>query len=398
MSNLGPNFYPKLVQISSEAGIKPEDLLAVMISESGMNPGAGKGNSAAGLIQFMPDTLRGVGFKGNQDDFRSLSGEAQLPYIKRLVQNNVKYNGGPFTSAAQYYVANFYPAALKLPGIRRGDPSTVFVEENPKYVLDGGRKYSKKYFDIGIKISPESERDAYRSNPLFHGKTPGAITYGDMINQVNKNKQNPLYQKALIVMKDAAGYKPNAEEGPMVATKDDLIKKYLEKYKDQDVYKSLTDEKNINVNNKPSSDLMSTLNNYLQQVSASEKNNKKLYKQFLPFNHMVIHVKSGNFAEAIEFSRVLCSVLNEELMAEASIHVKDEDVDVECSINGPSDACFETIKQLTSTLSNTFRVATAKIGGIQVKTQFSMNKKSSYQLIDATSIHNQHRKFLLKFV
>jgi hypothetical protein len=39
-ANLGPNFYPKLVQISSELGMRPEDLLAVMTSESGLNPSA----------------------------------------------------------------------------------------------------------------------------------------------------------------------------------------------------------------------------------------------------------------------------------------------------------------------------------------------------------------------
>ena len=64
MPNLGPNFYPKLVQIASEVGMKPEDLIAVMVSESGMDPSAvEKKFKGSGLVGFMPDTLKGLGFK-----------------------------------------------------------------------------------------------------------------------------------------------------------------------------------------------------------------------------------------------------------------------------------------------------------------------------------------------
>ena len=57
-ANLGPNFYPKLVQVASELGMKPEDLIAVMVSESGLNPSAYESKfKGAGLVGFMPDTL-----------------------------------------------------------------------------------------------------------------------------------------------------------------------------------------------------------------------------------------------------------------------------------------------------------------------------------------------------
>ena len=204
-ANLGANFYPKLVQVSSDLGMKPEDLLAVMTSESGLNPSAYESKfHGAGLLGFMPDTLKGLGYKGTWQDFANTSGEEQLDYVKKLVQNNMQLNGGPFTSAAQYYVSNLWPIALKLPGIKSGDPSTAFIEENPATITDPktGKQYSKKYYQLGFRISPQSESAAYKYNPLFHGSMPGAITYGDMIKQVEKNKQNPIYQHALSAMTD----------------------------------------------------------------------------------------------------------------------------------------------------------------------------------------------------
>lgn len=112
--------------------MKPEDLLAVMVSESGLNPGAVEQKyKGSGLVGFMPDTLKGLGYQGSWKEFSQMAGEDQLDYVKKLVQNNMKLNGGPFTSAAQYYVANFWPVALKLPGIRSGNASTAFIEENP---------------------------------------------------------------------------------------------------------------------------------------------------------------------------------------------------------------------------------------------------------------------------
>lgn len=405
MANLGSNFYPKLVQMTSELGMKPEDLVAIMVSESGISPSAGKGNAAAGLVQFMPDTLHGVGFSGTQNDFRMLSGEDQLPYIKKLIENSMRYNGGPFTSAAQYYVANFYPVALKLPGIRRGDPSTAFVEEDPETVSVDGHSYSKKYFDIGVRIDPQSESAAYKANPLFHGKTPGVITYGDMINQVNKNKQSPLYRQALLAMNSSTGYQPSSKQEPaMLALKDqdeDVVRKYLNKMKGKglDVLKELS-EKYHSSKSAPtaSTDILPTLTRYLQQVRASEKTNKKLYKKYLPNNYVTIQVESKNYTDTIEFSRILCMALDEELMAKAFIHTDNNKTEIECSILGPEIDCFETIKQLTNSIADAFKSATVKIGGIDIKTKFIMNKKSSYQPITFKLAHTQYRKFLLKFI
>jgi hypothetical protein len=406
--NLGANFYPKLVQISAEAGIRPEDLLAVMVSESGINPGAYEEKfHGAGLVGFMPDTLRGLGYKGSWEDFAHLPGEAQLDYVKKLVQGFAQTNGGPFTSAAQYYVANLWPVALRLPGIRQGNPSTVFIEEHPETTTDPktGKAWSKKYFNLGYKISPEMESNAYKYNPLFHGSVPGAITYGDMMKQVEKNKRNPAYQKALVAMRDSAGYTPGKEEPTMVATqdKDNIFQRYYDKMrgKEEDIYQEMGSKWAPAPGAAPAAstnDYDQILGKYLQLAASTERSNKKLYKQFLPNNYLTIKVQARNLTDAVEFSRVLCTALDEELMAKAYTHTNGQEVEVECCIPGPEYECFETVKQLTESMADAFHFATTKVGGIQVKTQFITNKKSSYQQISLQAANNHYRKFLLKFI
>src|ERR1700722_11650079 len=192
--------------MTTELGMKPEDLISTMISESGMNPAAHNPGGASGLIQFMPNTLIDVGFTGTPAQFRQLSGEQQLPWIKKLIQGHMQYQGGkPFTSGGQYYVANLWPVALKLPGVIRGNPNTVILEKNP--VSENG--YSKKYLDIGSKIRVEDERAAYNTNPLFDKERKGFITLGDLNNQVNINKNTKAYKNTMSAIQSTTGYKPN---------------------------------------------------------------------------------------------------------------------------------------------------------------------------------------------
>jgi hypothetical protein len=157
---------------------------------------------------------------------------------------------------------------------------------------------------------------------------------------------------------------------------------------------------NAIVQNTPASSggsMLDIVNNYLHRILASEKPSKKLYKQYLPSNDIVISVKA-DYTDAIEFSRVLCSVLEEELMAKAFTHVDGQNVEVECSIHGPADACLDVVKEVTQATAQAFKKATAKIGGIEVKPEFLMNKKSSFQQINIKTAINQHRIFLLKFI
>lgn len=393
MSSLGSNFYPKLVKISSEVGMKPEDLLAVMISESGLDPAAHETKyGASGLIQFMPSTLKQMNYKGTPAEFRSMLGEDQLEYIKRYIQSNSSINGGPFTSAAQYYVANFFPVALKLAGIKSGDPKTAFVEEKPETIKDpkSGELWSKKYFDVGIKLHPYSEISAYKANPLFHGSTPGAITYGDMLNQVEKNKRNPKYIKAIADMKAATGYQIDTKT---VEKEDNSLGKFLERYKgkEDDVYSKFM--KSTNPSEPESKNIDDVVDSYLKEISVA---NKKTYDKFLTNNTATIKI-IANKIDAIEFSRILCSALDEELQSKSFTHYNGNNTEVECNIAGPHDECMNVVKEITNSVVEAFKIATNKLGGIEIKTQILIDKKSSYKPISLRTADVNYRKFLLKF-
>jgi transglycosylase-like protein with SLT domain len=360
-----PEFYKKLLQVSSEVQMKPEDLLNVMAVESGIDPTAHNANgNASGLIQFMPSTLKGLGFQGSHADFRHMSSVDQLDYVKKYIQGNMKYNGGPFTSAAQYYVANFLPVALQLPGIKQGDPKTILAAQNPTAPHLPG-------------VNTHMESVYYNANAGLDADHDGAITYGDIQTVLNRAAAGKNFRTALAQLQNNTGYQP--------------AKNYL------------ANPASMVASNKPTQTLPdqaidNLLNQYLQQVEASDRSNKKLYQKYLPNHCLVIKIAAPTITDGIEFARVLKLALDEELLATAFTHLQDNQVEVECSIAGPLKECVAAINELSETVAKAFEQATAKIGGIKVKTQLVINKKSSYQPLTVKASETQHRKFLLKFI
>jgi hypothetical protein len=311
--------------------------------------------------------------------------------------------GGPFKSAAQYYMANFWPIALKLPGVKNEDPNTIFIERNPERI----GKWSKKYKDVGVDVYADFEASAYKQNPLFDKDKKGYITYGDMINQVNINKKNPLYSQALAAMQEV-GYA--ATKDTAVAENDNDISKTIKNYNPDE--KSMWDQisgKTRPSQNKPGvkpvagpvaendSGIMSTIEKYLHLAASLEKSNKSLYKKYLPHNNIIIKINSNNYTNSVEFGRVLCSILDEELMSKSFVHTDGKNIEVECSIPGPSNNCLNIVKQLTSAAQEAFEEATLKIGGVEVKSSFIMDKKSSYQPINLKIALQQYDTFTRKF-
>lgn len=363
-ANLGPNFYPKLVQIASELQMKPEDILAIMVSESGINPSAYEDKyKGAGLVGFMPDTLKGLGFKGDWHDFASLLGEQQLDYVKKLIQNNSQFNGGPFTSAAQYYVANFFPVALKLPGIKHNDPNTVFLEQDPEIVQDKktGRKYSKKYFDIGYKIDPGMEKSAYKGNPLFHGSVPGAITFGDMMRQVNKNKSTGAYKNALKMMEKATNYSPSNQSNNQPST--------------------------VVVNNNVIDIFINRMTNFLKHIAASDQ------KSYL------ISIGAKDLQTQLEYAKILNSVIKEELKIKSEIYTNDNNkVEIECYPNFNNIDNLLSLNEVSNASLDTFNYATKSIGDLNINVLISQNSKSTCQELDIKTAELNHRMFKYKFI
>ena len=143
-------------------------------------------------------------------------------------------------------------------------------------------------------------------------------------------------------------------------------------------------------------DILNKFIGMLAAASPEEMSLKRAYRT-LPHHDILIQIAAPDHTSAVEFSRVLCTALDEDLLARAYPHTDGNLVEVECSIAGPQKECFEAVQQMTQAIAETFKDATAKIGGITIKNKVIMNKKSSYQPISPRTAGTNYRKFLLKF-
>jgi len=102
-----------LLDLALKLQTRPEWLENLINFESGFKPGARNPYTGArGLIQFMPDTARALGYKDADDLVRlnpSIPEQLRGPvyaYLKRFA---------PFPTEQSLYMAVFYPAARNIP-------------------------------------------------------------------------------------------------------------------------------------------------------------------------------------------------------------------------------------------------------------------------------------------
>ncbi len=161
-STLSDAFFRELKVICQRLQCDPEDLLAVMVSESDVNPAAqNPRGKATGLIQFMPNTLRGLGWTSGPDEFAKLTAEQQLPYVERYYRPYI----GRLTSSGRLYQATFMPATLK-----NSDESTVLAGAN-------GPRYKAYAQNKGLDINKD-----------------GVITVSDLTARINKVRERSRWK------------------------------------------------------------------------------------------------------------------------------------------------------------------------------------------------------------
>lgn len=121
----GPEFVPKVKEISKRLGIDPAWLMRAMHFESrGFNPQAVNPKSkATGLIQFMPETAKSLGT--TTEELYKMNGLQQLDYVEKYFQ---PYKGN-MKSSTDLYLAIFYPFA-----IGKGDIFIIGSERSSAYV------------------------------------------------------------------------------------------------------------------------------------------------------------------------------------------------------------------------------------------------------------------------
>jgi hypothetical protein len=132
------------------------------MSESGVRANAHNPHGdASGLIQFMPATLAGHGWRSGHVAFRTLDATAQLPFVRAYFLPHT----GKLVSAAACYVATFLPALLR----HAHDADFVLTAKNGP---------------LGW---------AYAPNAVFDRNKDYAITVGELEDAITRNCRGPRW-------------------------------------------------------------------------------------------------------------------------------------------------------------------------------------------------------------
>lgn len=138
-------FVNKITQVSTDLGINPNWLMAVINFESAGTFSPSVENSitgATGLIQFMPNTAQSLGTSVSA--LAAMSAVDQLDYVK----NYYKQFKSKINSYIDLYFATFFPAAIGKPGNyileTSSIPPGVIAASNPIFDINKDGVISKQ--------------------------------------------------------------------------------------------------------------------------------------------------------------------------------------------------------------------------------------------------------------
>jgi hypothetical protein len=350
---LTKSFYTKLNEVSADLGMNPRDLLLVIALESGGNPAARNPNGGAtGLIQFMPATLKSMGLSQEErSTFGQKSAEQQLDYVKQYVKAHQSLIGGkPFTSATQYYVANFFPIALKK---WNGDDPVA----NRNVVVASENSQDPR------------ERAAYKANPILDANKDGKITVGDLTTVLMNVERGSKYQELQASLNSVAG------EGAVSDKTWAKGQSPTEQQPSQKWQSVPQDQKGL---------LAKFLSGVEKLLESSASRNA---------NYLIRLSSNVDLASKLEFARVLSMAANEELSAKSEIFTNGDSVEIQCA----TKADMQTVVGLCEGVKDAFSAATKKIGELQVNTVVKENTYSRFTDITPKLAEIGYRKFHLKF-
>lgn len=369
----GPEFHAKLQEVASLAGISTEDLIGLIITES-IDGATNRAGGAVGLFQFLKSSLSSIGFNGTPEQFANLPGDKQIDYFKKIVQDHLlKNNGGKFSSGGHFYAAHFLPASCQLLDVKSGDPDAIIAEINPPTVEINGKQYSKKYYEGShILITPETESSWVKSNPAL--RDGDKITIRSMQNIIDRNKNSDAAKK--LMSKIDMPY-------DSVKTTDKSMTKPSPTVQQESAYNDIDRD-------------VKDFYKGIEEIGAESGENK--YKDLsdiraLKENNFIVKVSSDDFCSSVEFARVLSEAYDDILLAHADTHIDDKNVEIECTVHGPTYLCYRAAEQVTKVIKNAF-VNSTNINNLELK--FEENKKSSLQPIDIKKAEIEYRKFLIK--
>lgn len=111
---LGTGFAAKVEEVAKNLNCNPNDLLAMMYSESGLDPSIKGACGAVGLIQFMPSLLTEYGYTADQ--VAAMSGVQQLDLVQEFLSESKRISGystNDKIDAGTLYAICFLPASAK---------------------------------------------------------------------------------------------------------------------------------------------------------------------------------------------------------------------------------------------------------------------------------------------
>ena len=145
--DLGPEFLAKVKQISLEIDCDYKDLLAVMHMESKLNPYIPNlaGYCAYGLVQFQPDTLRGMGYQ--PEDLLKMTPVQQLDVVKKHYLKEKASRGltGKHLSTADVYGLVLAPAYMQRKVIYAGGTNGYNANKNLDLKFGNANGYIDRY-------------------------------------------------------------------------------------------------------------------------------------------------------------------------------------------------------------------------------------------------------------
>jgi hypothetical protein len=173
-------FVKKVVEISQLLGINPNWLMFVMNYESGLNHTiVNEDAGATGLIQFMPDTARGLGTSTSA--LKNMSNVQQLNYVYKYFKQNAD-KVKKFRNDTDLYLITFFPLALGKP-----DNYVIGSHASPEYVKKVAKQnpgISKGKSEITVadfkkyvkeKVKDTVNKDGYKFSQIYTTKATKII-------------------------------------------------------------------------------------------------------------------------------------------------------------------------------------------------------------------------------
>jgi murein DD-endopeptidase MepM/ murein hydrolase activator NlpD len=183
-------FLKDLVNVSNRMNMDPIALLAVMESESNVNPKSfNSAGPAGGLIQFTPTGLESINSKLSPTDITNLGWREQLKLSEQFLRKNA--GGKPFNRIEDAKLAVFAPAHMGKP-----PAATVYGKNDkvPRYyrankTLDYNNDGKITVAEVGDRVTriynTMAEWDIWKElgvtpRHLGEGKSSGAYEFGNM--------------------------------------------------------------------------------------------------------------------------------------------------------------------------------------------------------------------------